>query len=100
MDKTQSYISKNKNRFLDELMDLLRIPSVSADSSYNSDVEKCAEALSKNLTEIGLSNVRVYSTNGHPIVYGDKTIDVKLPTVLIYGHYAVSYTHLTLPTKA
>lgn len=89
MDKTQFYISTNKNRFLDELMVLLRIPSISADPSYNGDVEKCAEALSKNLTEIGLSNVQVYSTKGHPIVYGDKIIDAKLPTVLIYGHYDV-----------
>lgn len=89
MNNTQAFINKNKDRFLDELMSLLRIPSVSADSTFNNDVQKCAEALSENLKSIGLSNVQVFSTAGHPIVYGEKIINPTLPTVLIYGHYDV-----------
>ena len=89
MNKTQAYINTNKDRFLNELMELLRIPSVSADSSFNNDVQKCAEALSTNLESIGLSNVHVYPTAGHPIVYGERIIDDALPTVLVYGHYDV-----------
>jgi len=89
MNKTQAYINTNKDRFLNELLELLRIPSVSADSSFNNDVQKCADTLSENLKNIGLSNVHVYPTAGHPIVYGEKIIDASLPTVLVYGHYDV-----------
>lgn len=89
MNKTQLFINENKGRFLDELMTLLRIPSVSADSSFSKHVENCAEELSQNLISIGLSNVRVYPTKGHPIVYGEKIIDPSLPTILVYGHYDV-----------
>ena len=89
MNQTQAFISNNKERFLNELMALLRIPSVSADSKYSGDVKACADALSENLKNIGLSNVQVYPTAGHPIVYGEKIIDPSFPTVLIYGHYDV-----------
>jgi len=89
MNKTQLFIDENKGRFLDELMALLRIPSVSADSSFSKNVENCAEALSQNLISIGLSNVKVYPTKGHPIVYGEKILDSALPTILVYGHYDV-----------
>ncbi len=89
MNKTHVFINNNKDRFLDELMVLLRIPSVSADSSFKEDVGKCAELLAQNLSSIGLSNVNIYPTKGHPIVYGDKIIDSTLPTVLVYGHYDV-----------
>jgi acetylornithine deacetylase/succinyl-diaminopimelate desuccinylase-like protein len=89
MIHTQKYISENKELFLNSLLSLLRIPSVSADSSYNEDVAKCAELLSKDLMKIGLDRVEICQTHGHPIVYGEKIIDPKLPTVLVYGHYDV-----------
>ncbi|MFT5860109.1 MAG: acetylornithine deacetylase/succinyl-diaminopimelate desuccinylase-like protein [Flavobacteriaceae bacterium] len=89
MEKTQSYIAANKQRFLDELMDLLRVPSISADPAYTSDVRKTAEEVAKNLTAAGADNVEICETEGHPIVYADKIIDASLPTVLVYGHYDV-----------
>ena len=89
MIQTQEYISENKEPFLNGLLNILRIPSVSADSSFNNDVAKCAEVLSQDLKKIGLDRVEICQTNGHPIVYGEKIIDPTLPTVLIYGHYDV-----------
>jgi acetylornithine deacetylase/succinyl-diaminopimelate desuccinylase-like protein len=89
MEKTQSYIAANKQRFLDELMDLLRVPSISADPAYTSDVRKTAEEVAKNLTAAGADNVEICETEGHPIVYADKIFDASLPTVLVYGHYDV-----------
>jgi acetylornithine deacetylase/succinyl-diaminopimelate desuccinylase-like protein len=83
------YINENKKRFLDELFELLRIPSISADSAYKDDVQKGAEFVSAKLKEAGADNVTVYPTKGHPIVYGEKIIDPSLPTVLTYGHYDV-----------
>ena len=71
---TQNYIEENKKRFLEELMDLLTIPSVSADLSFKNDVLKAAKFLSKNLEQIGVENVEIYPTSGHPIVYGEKII--------------------------
>ena len=84
-----TYIEANKDRFLNELLDLLRIPSVSADPKYKADVARCAEAVEQRMEEAGLENVEVCPTAGHPIVYGEKIIDPKLPTVLVYGHYDV-----------
>lgn len=89
MDKTQSYIIENKQKFLDELIDLLKIPSVSADSHYKSDVKRAAEYLKNHFSAIGLDKATVYETNGHPIVYAEKIIDKNQPTVLVYGHYDV-----------
>ena len=89
MLQTQNYISAHKERFLDQLMGLLRIPSISADSTYSKDVAFCAEALAADLKTIGLDNVEICQTDGHPIVYGEKIIDKNLPTVLVYGHYDV-----------
>ena len=89
MEKTQSYIAANKQRFLDELMDLLRVPSISADPTYTSDVRKMAVEVAKNLTASGADNVEICETEGHPIVYADKIVDASLPTVLVYGHYDV-----------
>jgi acetylornithine deacetylase/succinyl-diaminopimelate desuccinylase-like protein len=89
MEKTQSYIAANKQRFLDELMDLLRVPSISADPAYTTDVRKTAEEVAKNLTAAGADNVEICETEGHPIVYADKIFDASLPTVLVYGHYDV-----------
>ena len=83
------YIEQNKDRFLEELMELLRIPSVSADPKYKNDVNRAAEYISEKLQSAGADNVEICSTAGHPIVYGEKLIDPSLPTVLVYGHYDV-----------
>lgn len=89
MEKTQAYIQANKDKFLNELMDLLRIPSISADPSYADSVLKTAEATATFLKNAGADNVTVFPTDGYPIVYGEKIIDASLPTVLVYGHYDV-----------
>jgi len=83
------YIEKNQDRFINELFELLRIPSVSADAAYKNDVIKTAEVIKKNLIAAGAENVAICETAGYPIVYGEKIIDPKLPTVLVYGHYDV-----------
>lgn len=85
----QSYIQENKERFLEELFELLRIPSISTDTAYKDDLRKSAEFLAKQLTKAGADNVELCETAGYPIVYGEKIIDEKLPTVLVYGHYDV-----------
>ena len=89
MSEINEYILNNKERFLNELLDLLRIPSVSADSNYDTDTAKTAEEVKKRLNEAGADNVEICPTAGHPIVYGEKIIDSNLPTVLVYGHYDV-----------
>jgi acetylornithine deacetylase/succinyl-diaminopimelate desuccinylase-like protein len=89
MQKTQNFIANNKDRFISELFDLLRIPSISADSQYKGDVLKAAELLKKNLIDAGADNVEIMPTPGHPVVYGEKLIDPSLPTVMVYGHYDV-----------
>ncbi|RFC54350.1 dipeptidase [Brumimicrobium aurantiacum] len=89
MKKTQDFIQKNQQRFLDELFELLRIPSISADPEHKGDVKKGAELVAQHLIEAGADNVEVCETAGHPIVYGEKIIDKDLPTVLVYGHYDV-----------
>lgn len=83
------YLEANKDRFLNELLDLLRIPSVSADSKYAGDVKRTAEFVAEKLKAAGADNVEVCPTAGHPIVYGEKFVDASLPTVLVYGHYDV-----------
>lgn len=85
----RDYISSNKERFLNELFDWLRIPSVSADSKYKSDVRKAAEYLKDKLTAAGVDKVEICETKGYPIVYAEKIVDRSLPTVLVYGHYDV-----------
>lgn len=89
MEKLQSYLETNKQRFLDELFDLLRIPSVSADPKFAADVLRTAEFVKEKLIAAGAENVVLEQTKGYPVVYGDKIIDPKLPTVLVYGHYDV-----------
>ncbi|MCR9249231.1 MAG: dipeptidase [bacterium] len=83
------YIQSNKDRFLEELIDLLKIPSVSADSKFKGDVRKAAEFIQKKLMDAGADSADIVETAGHPIVYGEKMLDEKLPTVLVYGHYDV-----------
>ncbi len=89
MEQVQSYIAANKSRFLDELLDLLRIPSISADVAYADDVARCADIVAERLREAGADAVEVCKTPGHPIVYGEKMVHPDLPTVLVYGHYDV-----------
>ena len=86
---TTSYIESNRDRFLNELFEILRIPSISADSAFSGDVRKCAEKVAEFLIAAGADNVVLEETAGNPIVYGEKIIDVSLPTVLVYGHYDV-----------
>lgn len=86
---SKSFIEKHKDRLLSELFELLRIRSISADPSYNDDVAKCAVAIEGHMKSIGLENVEIYPTSGHPIVYGECLVDPKSPTVLVYGHYDV-----------
>ncbi|NUM50066.1 MAG: dipeptidase [Flavobacteriales bacterium] len=83
------YIQNNKERFVEELLDLLRIPSISADPAYKADVQRTAEKVKQRLLEAGAEQVEVCATAGHPIVYGEKMISQDLPTVLVYGHYDV-----------
>lgn len=89
MNHIKSYISEHKDRFLNELIELLKIPSISADSAYKNDVLKTASAIKISLEKAGCDSVEVCETDGYPIVYGEKTIDKNLPTVLVYGHYDV-----------
>lgn len=89
MQTWKDYQEKNKNRFLDELLELLRIPSVSASNDRKEDMKKCAEAVKQRLLEAGADTAAVYATDGHPVVFGEKIIDPSKPTVLVYGHYDV-----------
>jgi len=89
MNSAKNYIEENKDRFLDELIDLLKIPSISADSAYKKDVIACAEAVKTSLEKAGCDTVEICETPGYPIVYGEKIIDKNLPTILVYGHYDV-----------
>lgn len=89
MSTVQKYIDDNIETFQDELFQLLRIESVSTDKSKKSDVKKAAQYLAGHLREIGLDEVVLHETDGHPIVTAKKTVDPDLPTVLIYGHYDV-----------
>ncbi len=89
MEKIQSYLTANKDRFLEELLDLLRIPSVSADPKHADDMHRMANAVKENLEKAGLDTVEVIDTEGYPIVFAEKIVDKSLPTVLVYGHYDV-----------
>ena len=89
MSDVNNYIASNKERFLNELLDLLRIPSISADSNYTGDVLKAAGFIKEKLLEAGADRAEICETPGHPIVYGEKIISSDLPTVLVYGHYDV-----------
>ncbi|MBK6544179.1 MAG: dipeptidase [Saprospiraceae bacterium] len=86
---TNQYLESNKQRFLDELIELLKIPSVSADSKHNEDTKRCAEAVKQALLDAGCDTAEICKTKGHPVVYAQKIIDPNLPTVLTYGHYDV-----------
>lgn len=85
----KNYIQTHQERFLNELLDLLKIPSVSADPKFKADVFKAAEFVKESLEKAGADKVEICQTAGYPIVYGEKIIDPSLPTVLVYGHYDV-----------
>ncbi len=89
MNNVKDYIATHKDRFISELFNLLKIPSVSADSAYADDVIKTAQTVKSSLMNAGCDIVEICETKGYPIVYGEKIIDAKLPTVLVYGHYDV-----------
>ncbi len=89
MNSIQSYLKEHKDRFLNELIELLKIPSISADSAYEKDVIKTAEVIKVSLEDAGCETVEICKTEGYPIIYGEKIIDDSLPTVLVYGHYDV-----------
>ena len=89
MDKAKLYIEANKERFINELFELLRIPSVSAEAARKPDMLRCAEWLAAALVEAGADRAEVMPTEGNPVVYAEKIVDPKAKTVLVYGHYDV-----------
>ncbi len=89
MNKVKNYIDKHKDRFINELFDLLRIPSISAQSEHKADMQHCAEWLAAALSKAGADRADVMPTDGNPVVYAEKIIDPKAKTVLVYGHYDV-----------
>lgn len=91
LEKAQilDYIEEHKERFIEELVELLKIPSVSADPAYKNEVKACANEVMSSLVAAGADHVEICETAGHPIVYGEKIIDENLPTILVYGHYDV-----------
>jgi len=89
MEQINTYINTHKDRFINELNDLLRLPSISADPAYAEDVLATAKAVEASLLAAGCENTEICETKGYPVVYGEKIIDPNLPTVLVYGHYDV-----------
>jgi acetylornithine deacetylase/succinyl-diaminopimelate desuccinylase-like protein len=89
MQHIQSYISEHKDRFINELIELLKTPSISADPAYKNDVLKTADAVKLALEKAGCGTVEICETPGYPIVYGEKIISEDFPTILVYGHYDV-----------
>ena len=89
MKDVKGYIEANKDRFLNELFELIRIPSISAESEHKPDMVRCAEKWKAFLLEAGCDKAEVMPSAGNPVVYGEKTIDLAMPTVLVYGHYDV-----------
>jgi acetylornithine deacetylase/succinyl-diaminopimelate desuccinylase-like protein len=89
MQAWKQYQEANKDRFLQELLELLKIPTVSADNNHKSDMLRCAEAVKEALIRAGAGRAEIFETDGHPVVYGEKMVDTTKPTVLVYGHYDV-----------
>ncbi|GAA0872445.1 dipeptidase [Gangjinia marincola] len=89
MKDIATYLNEHKQRFIDELIELLKIPSISADPAYKGDVIKTAQAVADQLKKAGCDHVELCETKGYPIIYGEKMIDPNLPTILVYGHYDV-----------
>ena len=89
MEQLKEYIESNKQRFLDELFEMIRIPSVSAKPENKADMLRMAEMIRDQLLAAGADSAEVMGTNGQPVVFGAKTINPDLPTILVYGHYDV-----------
>ena len=89
MENVKGYIEANKERFLNELFELIRIPSISAEAEHKEDMVRCAEKWKSFLLAAGADKAEVMPTAGNPVVYGEKIIDAAKPTVLVYGHYDV-----------
>ncbi|MEI6947862.1 dipeptidase [Paraflavisolibacter sp. H34] len=89
MQVWKDYQEQNKDRFLEEMLELLRIPSVSAKSENKEDMRRCAELVQRRLLDAGADKAEIMETEGHPVVYGEKIVDPAKPTVLVYGHYDV-----------
>lgn len=89
MDPLKNYLEENKDRFLEELIELLRIPSISADSNYKEQTRQTAELVRRRLEVAGAENTELCETKGYPVVYGEKMLSDELPTILVYGHYDV-----------
>lgn len=89
MSDISNYLEKNKDRFLQELFEFIRIPSISANPENKKDMRQAAEHLSGLIMKAGADKSAILETSGNPVVYGEKMIDEKLPTVVVYGHYDV-----------
>ena len=89
MEEIKKYVEENKERFLNELFELIRIPSISSLSEHKPDMYRCAEQWTKIMLAAGADRAEVYETEGNPVAYGEKIIDPALPTVLVYGHMDV-----------
>jgi acetylornithine deacetylase/succinyl-diaminopimelate desuccinylase-like protein len=89
MTYIKDYVNENKDRFLEELFELIRIPSISSLSEHKQDMIKCAEHWKKIILDAGADKAEVMPTEGNPVVYGEKIIDPAKPTVLVYAHYDV-----------
>ena len=89
MEHVKKYIEENKERFLEELFELIRIPSISSETEHKDDMLKTAEYWRETILKAGADKVEIMATEGNPVVYGEKIIDPDSPTVLVYGHYDV-----------
>ncbi len=89
MNRSKAYVEENKQRFIEELVQILKIPSVSADPAFKDDVIKTAEVIKESLKSAGCTLIEICETPGYPVVYGERIIDESLPTILVYGHYDV-----------
>jgi acetylornithine deacetylase/succinyl-diaminopimelate desuccinylase-like protein len=92
MEKINQYIEKNRERFLEELFSLIRIPSISSNSEHKGDMLRCAERWQQLLVEAGVDKCEIMATKGNPVVFAEKIVDTSLPTILVYGHYDVMPT--------
>ena len=89
MDAINQYVAENKDKFISELIEFLKIPSISADSNFDQEVDRASEWLLSALKDLGMDNIQKFATEGHPIVYAEKYRGEDVPTILIYGHYDV-----------
>jgi len=99
METLKNYIEENKERFLEELFDLIRIPSVSSKTENKNDMFRATEYITDQLLKTGADKAEVYKTDGHPVIYGEKMIGKDKPTVLVYGHYDVQPAEPLLSPK-